>query len=64
VTMDWDARKGRLVVKIVPKINCRIDIYFNSEFKKLKGKDLRLDSQNALRGVSLVAGKTVSYEFG
>jgi len=62
IDMDWDLTKGRLVLKITPKLNCEISIYLNEKFKKLKSKDLAMDKENCIRGVKLVAGKVVTIE--
>ena len=64
VSVEWDMKKGRLVVRILPKVTGKIDIYFNPSFKKLRNKELKLDKQNSLRDVKLVAGKAITYEFG
>ncbi|MCL2569917.1 MAG: glycoside hydrolase N-terminal domain-containing protein [Firmicutes bacterium] len=62
-SIDWDVRKGRLLVRILPKLNCKIDICFPKQFKKIRTKGIELDSDNFTRGVSLIAGKMMVIEF-
>jgi hypothetical protein len=64
VSIDWDIKKGRCAVKIMPKTDCRINIEINREFSKLRDKSVKLQSDiNGLRDVDLRAGKTVTFEF-
>ena len=63
IDMDWDLNKGKLTLKINPKMNCEINIFINEKFKKLKSKDLTLDKENCLRSIKLIAGKTTTIEF-
>jgi len=63
VSLDWDIGRGRLVLKIYPTISCKIDIEFNSAFRKLKSKEIKIDSQNVLRGVNLSPNKVAIFEF-
>ena len=63
VSMDWDMKKGKLIVKILPKATCKIDIFFHRDFRKLKDKNIKLDKDNSLRDVKLTTGKQIVYEF-
>jgi len=64
VSIDWDIKKKRCIVKIVPKITCKINITVNTAFRKNKNKDLKMHSDiNGLRDFPLVAGKAVALEF-
>ncbi|MCL2755869.1 MAG: glycoside hydrolase family 95 protein [Firmicutes bacterium] len=62
IDMEWDIKRARLVMKIMPKMNIEINVYLNDVFRKLKSKDLNLDNQNCVRGLKLVAGKSVTLE--
>lgn len=65
VSMSWDAVKGKLNLKIMPKKNATIKIIFNDTFRKLRNKDLKWDkSINGIPSVNLVAGKTLSIDIG
>ena len=62
ISMEWDAVKGKLYLKIMPKRNVKINISFNSQFKKLKSKELSLEN-GMLKNINLTAGKAFVIEF-
>lgn len=65
VSLNWDAVKGKLNLKIMPTKNATIKIIFNDTFRKLRNKDLKWDKQiNGIPVVNLVAGKTLSIDIG
>lgn len=57
VTIEWDLKKGKLVVKILPKVSCVIAIELPRGFKKVKSKEA-VD----LTKVKLTAGRAVALE--
>jgi hypothetical protein len=64
VFVDWDIKKGHCIVKIVPKVTCKIDISVCEKFVKVKNKDIKWDSQiNGLKDFPLTAEKPVILEF-
>lgn len=64
VSVDWDIKKGKCVVKIVPKTNCVIDIQVVDAFKRVRGKELKMDTAiNGISGLNLVAGRPTLIEF-
>ena len=64
VSIDWDTRKGKCIVKIMPKISCKIDIEVCDTFRKVKGSGLTFDKDiNGIKALSLVAGRAVTIEF-
>ena len=65
VSLNWDAVKGKLNLKIMPTKNATIKIIFNDTFRKLRNKDLKWNKQiNGIENVNLVAGKTLSIDIG
>jgi alpha-L-fucosidase 2 len=63
VFVDWDIKKGRCTVKILPKITCKINISVCEKFKYVKNRH-PMDSQiNGLRDFQLTADKPVVLEF-
>lgn len=65
ISMNWDAVKGKLNLKIMPTKNATIKIIFNDTFRKLRSKDWQWNKQiNGIETVNLVAGKTVSIDLG
>jgi alpha-L-fucosidase 2 len=65
VSVCWDAVRGKLNLKIMPKKSVKIDIVFNDAFRKFRSKDLVWDkSINGLRNVKLTAGKMCSIDIG
>jgi len=64
VSIEWDLKKSKCVVKITPKQSCRINIEINREFGKCRDKSLKLSSDiNGLRDFPLTANKTTTLEF-
>ncbi|MDR0462586.1 MAG: glycoside hydrolase N-terminal domain-containing protein [Christensenellaceae bacterium] len=65
VSIEWDTKqRHKCIVKIVPKISCKINIEVCQEFKKIKNKDLKMDRAiNGIKGFALTAGKSVTLEF-
>jgi len=63
VSVDWDMKKGRCAVKIVPKVSCKIDIEICEEFRRVKGGKPFGGDINGVKGISLVVGKTLVVEF-
>jgi len=64
VSIEWDIKKGKCIVKIVPKVDCKINIEVNREFRKVKSKDYKMNGDiNGLAGFALVANKAVTVEF-
>ena len=63
INMDWSLRRGKLTIKIIPKTTCTIDIFFPDDFRKPRGKEIKLERDNSLRNVKLTANKAWSIEF-
>ena len=64
VSMEWDINRGRCQIKIMPKMNCVIDVYVPKEFSRIKTKELNFDrEQGCIKGLNLTAGKIVVIEF-
>jgi len=64
VSVDWDVQKKKCVVKITPKVTCKINIEVNKHFRKVKSKDLQMNNElNGLRDFQLTANKSVTLEF-
>ena len=64
VSVDWNIKKGVCVVKITPKFACKIDIIVNGNFRKIKSKEIKMNSEiNGLKDFPLVAGRTTVLEF-
>lgn len=65
VSMNWDANKGKMSLKILPTKDTTIKIIFNDAFRKLRSKDIVWDkSINGIESVKLTAGKVWSIEIG
>lgn len=65
ISMNWDANKGKLSLKILPIKNVKLKIIFNDVFRKLRNKDLLWDKQlNGIAEVQLTAGKVCSIDIG
>jgi len=56
VSVDWDMKRGKCQVKIMPKVNCKIDVIVPFELKGFKGKNFNLETKT-IEGVELLAGK-------
>ena len=63
VNIDWDMRRGRASLKILPKNSCKIDIVIPENFKKPKSVTNFDNETNTIKGVQLTAGKTFSLDF-
>ena len=64
VSIEWDVKKGKCIVKIVPKVSCKINIEVNKAFRKIKSKDLKMQSDiNGLKDFPLTANRTATIEF-
>ena len=63
INMLWDVTRGKLTLKIMPKITTTIDILFPPNFKKPKNANLKLEKDQTLRNIALTAGKAWSIEF-
>lgn len=64
ISVEWDMHKGKLYIKLIPKLNCMIDIFIPNEFKKCKDKNIYFDSEKGIaREVALTAGKALVLEF-
>jgi hypothetical protein len=65
VSMNWDANKGKISLKILPTKNVTIKLVFNSAFRKLHNKELIWDKNlNGIEEVKLTAGKVWSIDLG
>ncbi|MBO4726719.1 MAG: glycoside hydrolase N-terminal domain-containing protein [Clostridia bacterium] len=65
VSMDWDANKGKISLKIMPTKNATVKIIFNNAFHKLRNKEISWNKQlNGLDEVKLTAGKVWSIDLG
>ena len=65
VSMNWDANKGKISLKILPTKNDTIKIIFNDAFRKLRTKDFTWDKHlNGIAEVKLTAGKVCSIDIG
>ena len=65
VSMDWDANKGKISLKILPTKNVTIKIIFNEAFHKLRSKDFAWNKRiNGIETVKLTAGKVCSIDIG
>lgn len=65
VSLNWDARKGKISLKIVPNKNATITILFNHVFHKVHTKELVWNKElNGVENVKLIAGKVYSIELG
>ena len=63
VNLEWDANKGRAMLKILPKANCTIDIIVPKGFKpRTKGIEYE-GSTGTIKNVKLVADKALTIEF-
>jgi len=63
VSVDWDARKGRCVVRIMPKKNCKIDIEVSEHFRRFKGKEKFDKVTGSIKDFALVAARVSVIEF-
>jgi len=64
ISMDWDIKKGRCVVKIMPKASCKISIEANRNFRKIKNKEYAMQGDSGvIKDVQLTAGKQITLEF-
>ena len=62
VSISWDIGKRRCTVKILPKINCKINVEISKYFRKVKG--YQFDTEiNGIKDVSLFAGRGLVLEF-
>ncbi len=65
ISMNWDATKGKISLKILPSKNVTINLIFNDAFRKLRNKDLTWNkSINGIENLKLTAGKVFSIELG
>ena len=65
VSMNWDANKGKISLKILPSKNVTIKLVFNSVFRKLHSKELVWNKNlNGIEEVKLTAGKVWSIDLG
>ena len=64
VSVEWDMNRGRCQIKIMPKMNCVIDIVMPREISRLKTKELTFDREaGMIRNLELVAGKVIVLDF-
>jgi hypothetical protein len=64
VSIDWDLKKGKCVVKIVPRVTGKINIEVNKTFRKIKSKDFAFAPDiNGIKDFPLVANRAVTIEF-
>jgi hypothetical protein len=64
VSIEWDLKKGKCVVKIVPKIDTRINIEICPEFRKVKNKEYKFSGEiNGIKDLILSANRAVAIEF-
>ena len=65
ISMNWDATKGKISLKILPSKNVTVNLIFNDAFRKLRNKDLTWNkSINGIENLKLTAGKVFSIELG
>jgi hypothetical protein len=65
VSVDWDLRgKGKCIVKIVPRVTCKVNIEVNRAFRKSRDKShIFSNAINGLESFQLVANRPVTLEF-
>jgi hypothetical protein len=64
VSVEWDIKKGKCIVKITPKLNCTINIEVAKDFRRIKSKDIKMDSSiNGIKDFKLSANRSVTLEF-
>jgi len=64
VSVEWDINKSKCSIKIMPKKDCKIDIYMPREFQRVKTKGVSFNSETGIiSGIGLTAGKGVVIEF-
>lgn len=65
VSANWDAKKGKITLKIMPTKNVKIKLVFNEVFHKLRSKDFAWNKDlNGIAELDLVAGKVFSIDIG
>ncbi len=65
VSMNWDASKGKINLKILPAKNVKIKLMFNEVFHKLRNKELSWNKNiNGIETLELTAGKVCSIDLG
>ena len=64
ISVEWDIRRGRCIIKINPKVTCKINIMMPGAFKRPKAKEIPFDpNTNTIKDLSLTAGKLAVIEF-
>lgn len=65
VSMNWDANKGKISLKIMPTKTVTIKLVLNEVFRKIRNKDLVWNKNiNGIEALQLTAGKVCSIELG
>ncbi|MCQ2382083.1 MAG: hypothetical protein MJ054_02145, partial [Clostridia bacterium] len=65
VSLNWDANKGKVTLKILPTKNATIKLIFNNVFHKIRNKEIPWNKEiNGIEELKLTAGKIFSIEIG
>jgi len=62
VSMEWDIGRGKCRVEIMPKRDCKIDVFLPPELRGTKNKLVNAE-KTKVEGLSLAAGKLTVLEF-